>query len=108
MKKYEIHTQNHKNGPLDHDYDLIQDDELHTLSYSNSRAWSEHIRGESVGALIDDGNGVIVTLDGLKKPIKLDYKQVMELQVLLLSSLQKDYITEIREVTTTLSYTGLR
>lgn len=108
MKKYEVHIQNHKGGLLDHDYNLTQDDELHVLTHSNSKNWSAHVRDQSVGALVDDGNGVVVTLDGLKKPIKLDYKQVLELQVLLLSSLQKDYITEIREVTTTMSYTGLR
>jgi len=37
----------------------------------------------------------------------LDYKQVAELQVLLLSNLQSHYITEIREAKTVMSYTGL-
>jgi hypothetical protein len=107
MKKYEVHVQNTKNGPIEHDYDLVEREGVVMLSHSNNTSWSEHARGQMVGSLIDDGNEIIITLDDKKKPIKLDYKQAAELQMLLLANSSSEYITQIRESKTVMSYTGL-
>ena len=63
MKKYEVHVQNTKNGPVEHDYDLVERENVVMLSYSNNTSWSERVRGQMVASLIDDGNEIIVTLD---------------------------------------------
>jgi hypothetical protein len=107
MKKYEVCVQNTKGGPLEHDYDLLKNEDIILLSYSNNSQWTESIKGEVVASLTDDGNEVSITLSDKKKPIVLDYKQAAELQMLLVANLQSDYVTEIREAKTILSYTGL-
>jgi len=107
MKRYEVHVQNDKGGPLEHDYDLLKFENTASLYHSNGSQWSKSARGEIVGSLYDDGNEVSITISDIEKPIVLDYKQVAELQVLLLSNLQSHYITEIREAKTVMSYTGL-
>lgn len=107
MKKYEVHVQNTKDGPVEHDYDLVERENVVMLSYSNNTSWSERVRGQMVASLIDDGNEIIITLDDKKKPIKLDYKQAAELQMLLLANSSSEYVTQIRESTTIMSYTGL-
>jgi hypothetical protein len=107
MKKYEVHVQNTKNGPIEHDYDLVERENVVMLSYSNNTSWSERVRGQMVASLIDDGNEIIITLDDKKKPIKLDYKQAAELQMLLLANSSSEYVTQIKESKTVMSYTGL-
>lgn len=107
LKHYQIHVQNSKEGSLEHDYDLLQLGNRLSLTHSMGEQWSKTTRGEIVGTLEDHGNGVIIQLDGRKKPIELDYKQAAELQVLLLASLEKDYITEFRSTQPVISYSGL-
>lgn len=106
MKHYKVFVQNWKNGPLEHDYD-IKVTNIITIAQSTGEQWSSTGRGEVVGTLFDDGNGVSIQLSDKKKPITLDYKQAAELQLLLLANLQKNYVTEIREETSVLSYSGL-
>jgi hypothetical protein len=106
MKHYKVFVQNSKNGPLEHDYD-IKVTNIITIAQSTGEQWSSTGRGEVVGALEDDGNRVIVRLSDKKKPIKLDYKQAAELQMLLLANLEKDYVTEFREEETVLQFAGL-
>lgn len=109
MKRYEIHVQNDKGGPLEHDYDLLKNEDVIMLSHSNGSQWSESARGESVGSLYDDGNEISIRLSDREEPIVLDYKQAAELQMLLVANLQSNYVTEIRETKTVMvmSYTGL-
>lgn len=107
LKHYQIHVQNTKDGSLEHDYDLLQLSNRLSLTYSMGNQWSESVRGEIVGTLEDDGNGVIIQLEGKKKPIKLDYKQAAELQMLLVASLEKGYVTEFRSTQPVISYSGL-
>jgi hypothetical protein len=112
MKKYEVYTENFKGEPLNHDYDIsIQDENGVTLLLrSHSDQWSKSARGEWVGSLDDDGNGVTIHLRDKKKPIVLDYQEAMQLQLLLVSSLEKEFVTEIKQVKeteTVLKYTGL-
>jgi hypothetical protein len=106
MKQYKVFVQNSKNGPLEHDYDIKVTDII-TIAQSTGEQWSSTGRGELVGILKDDGNGVIIHLSDYKKPIKLDYKQASELQMLLLANLQKDYVTEFRKEETVLQFAGL-
>lgn len=107
MKNYEVHVQNWKDGELEHDYNLIIAEGGTSLSHSNSPTWSESARNEIVGSLIDDGNGISIQLKDKKKPITLDYMQVAELQMLLMASTQRDYVTVIKESTPVLRYSGL-
>jgi hypothetical protein len=107
LKHYQIHVQNSKEGSLEHDYDLLQLGNRLSLSHSMGEQWSKSSKGQMVGTLEDDGNGVIIQLEGKKKPIELDYKEAAELQMLLLASLEKDYSTEFRSTQPVISYSGL-
>lgn len=107
MKKYEVHVQNWKDGELEHDYNIVIGEGGTSLNRSNSPRWSESARNEMVGSLIDDGNGVSIQLKDKKKPITLDYAQLAELHMLLVSNLQRDYVTVIKESTPVLRYSGL-
>jgi hypothetical protein len=107
MKNYEVHVQNMKYGELEHDYNLNIQDEITILSRSNGARWSESARNEILGSLIDDGNGVTIELKGIEKPITLDYMQMAELQMLLMSALESDYVTVIKEAVSVLRYSGL-
>jgi hypothetical protein len=107
MRRYEVHVQNDKGGPLEHDYDLLKSENTIMLTYSNGSQWSKSVRDELVGSLYDDGNDISITLSDREEPIVLDYKQAAELQMLLLANLQSNYVTEIREAKTLMSYTGL-
>ena len=107
MKNYEVHVQNMKDGKLDHDYNIQVGDPVVTLCRSNGAQWSESARNEVVGSLIDDGNGVTIELKSKKKPITLDYMQMAELQMLIMSAMQRDYVTVIKESTPVLRYSGL-
>lgn len=106
MKNYEVHLQNTKDGPLEHDYDLKVTD-IVCLSHSHGTQWSQSHRGEIVGTLLDTGNDVIIELKGRKKSITLDYKQLAEVQMLIMAAMERDYVTVIKESTPILRYSGL-
>ena len=106
MKNYEVHLQNSKDGPLEHDYDLKVTHIVY-LSHSHGTQWSESHRGGIVGTLEDTGNDVVIELAGRKKPIVLDYKQAAEMQMLLMAAMERDYVTVIKESTPVLRYSGL-
>lgn len=107
LKHYQIYVQNTKEGAYDHDYDLLQLGNRLSLTHSMGEQWSKSTRGEQVGIIEDTGNSVIVQIDGIKKPMELDYKQAAELQMLLLASLEKGYKTEFRTCEPVISYSGL-
>jgi hypothetical protein len=106
MKNYEVHLQNSKDGPLEHDYDLKVTD-IVSLSHSHGVQWAAHHRGGIVGTLTDTGNDVVIELADRKKPIVLDYKQAAEIQMLLMAAMERDYVTVIKESTPVLRYSGL-
>jgi hypothetical protein len=106
MKNYEVHLQNSKDGPLEHDYDLKVTHIVY-LSHSHGLQWAAHHRGSVVGTLEDTGNDVVINLAGNKKPIVLDYKQAAEMQMLLMAAMERDYVTVIKEATPVLTYSGL-
>jgi hypothetical protein len=107
LKHYQIYVQNTKDGGMDHDYDLLQLGNRLSLSHSMGEQWSVSGRGEMVGTIEDTGNDLIIQIEGRKKPLVLDYKQAAELQMLLVASLEKDYVTEFRSTQPVLSYSGL-
>lgn len=96
MKNYQVWTENVKNGPLDHDYDICQDGEITTISRSNDKSWLDHARSEKIGVMINSGDDLVIRLNGIKKPITLDYQQAHQLLCLLISD-TLEYKTEIRE-----------
>ena len=106
MKNYEIHVQNWKNGPLNHDYNLQVDDNVASVTRSEDSGWTDEAKGQPVGQLIDTGSGVVVTLPD-EKVIQLDYSEAYVLQLLLLANLQKEYKTEIRVAQPVMSFSGL-
>jgi hypothetical protein len=106
MKNYEVHLQNSKDGPLEHDYDL-KVTHIVCLSHSHGPQWAAHHRGGIVGTLTDTGNDVVIELADRKKPIVLDYKQAAEMQMLLMAAMERDYVTVIKESTLVLRYSGL-
>lgn len=107
MKNYEVHLQNMKDGPLEHDYDLKKVTNVVALSHSHGQQWAAHHRGAIVGTLRDTGNDVVIELTDRKKPITLDYKQAAEIQMLLMAAMERDYVTVIKESVPVLTYSGL-
>jgi hypothetical protein len=85
------------NDNLDYDYDIVINDDIVVLKYSNSSDWSENIMGNICAKLKDDGNGIKIKLGD--KKIKLSYNELRELKCLLL--VENDEHIEIRETKTT-------
>ena len=81
---------------LDYDYDIIENDELIELSYSNSSDWSKEVMGITCATLKDCGNGVVIKVGD--KKIKVNYNELRELKCLLLY--ENDEHIEIRETKT--------
>jgi len=61
-----------------YDYDIINDN-VHTLYYSNSEFWSDHVREQEAMQIIDDGDGLILPA----KLKTLDYSQAEQMFILL-------------------------
>jgi hypothetical protein len=94
MRQVYVQTDSDGIEPLSHDYDL-EDSYLFTiLNYSNNGEWADDLKGTIAGTLQDDGDGVIIKIEGIKK-LKLDYTQAQKLLILLLNN--NDERIEIRE-----------
>lgn len=85
------------NDILDYDYDIVENEGIIELRYSNTSDWSENIIGNICAKLKDDGNDIKIKLGD--KKIKLTYNEVRELKCLLLY--ENDEHIEIRETKTT-------
>ena len=79
--------------PLRHEYDLEFSDGQTRLYYSNTKEWT--VPGQQAAYVINTGNGYIVKLDGITKPINIDYAQAEQLFILLMY--MNDAKTEICE-----------
>lgn len=89
----QVWTNNYSGGVADtHDYNIEVNGSNLKLYRSAGKHWTEP--NKKVGELFDDGNGVVVKIDGIKT-ISLDYSQLVELLTLLLAN-HKDRI-EFRE-----------
>jgi hypothetical protein len=84
------------NDKLDYDYDIVVNDDLIELKYSNSSDWSQNIIGNICAKLKDNGNGIKIKIGD--KKIKLSYNELRELKCLLL--VENDEHIEIRETNT--------
>jgi len=66
-----------------HEYDIaveiIEEGEEFTLFRSLDSYWAEHVRGDKVLSLVDNGNGVVLS----KKIDEMDYSEILELSLLL-------------------------
>jgi hypothetical protein len=98
MKKYEIWSETSIGQPLEHDYDIIEKDGELIANRSNSADWTSDSRGNEVGKLVNSTDGFIITLEGVKKPIKLDYMAAYVLRCLL-NVEEKIFKTEVRTST---------
>jgi len=94
MKQVYVQTDSEGVEPLSHDYDLEDGFIFTTLTYSNNSEWADDIRGTIAGTIQDDGNGVTIKMEGIKK-LELDYGQAQRLLILLLSNNSEKI--EIRE-----------
>lgn len=94
MKQVYVQVDVTGDEPLAHDYDLEDGHLLTTLKYSYHNDWNEDLKGAVAGTLQDDGNGLIINVEGLKK-LKLDYLQAQKLFILLLNNSQEKI--EVRE-----------
>ena len=80
---YEVHCGGRIESKLDHDYNLLEADNL-SLYRSYSPNWEEKSRGELLLTVIESNNGISILIDGIKKPIKLDASQEEQLLIALL------------------------
>lgn len=107
MKNYEVHVQNWKDGELEHDYNLSVDyNNTAVVTRTHNSNWTEDAKGKTVGALLDDGDGIKIELPN-RKVIKLDYSEASIIQMLLMANSGKDFKTEFKESKTVLRYSGL-
>ncbi len=94
MKQVYVQTDSEGIEPLSHDYDLEDGYLFTTLKYSNNNEWNNDIKGSLAGSLQDDGNGIIIKIEGMKK-LELDYMQAQKLLILLFNNNEEKI--EIRE-----------
>lgn len=79
-----------------HEYNLVEQERMTMLYYSESKHWNSNIRGQLALGLENDGNGYKI-VGGLAKKGRLNYSESVEFLVLL--SAVKDYKLEIFEKT---------
>jgi len=69
------------NSKYQFDYEVI-DGNKHTLYFSNSDYWTNHIKGTIAFQLEDDGNGLKI-LTNFSKNKRIDYSEAEYLYILL-------------------------
>jgi hypothetical protein len=81
MARIEVYVENMEGEPLDHDYNIIKVFDNLEMYNSDSSDWAK--KNEFVGSIKDDGNGIIITMGSMKKPIEMNYQNAQELFILL-------------------------
>jgi len=94
MKQVYLQTDSEGIEPLSHDYNLEDGYLFTTLNYSNNSDWNDDLKGTVAATLQDDGDGIIIKMEGIKK-LELDYMQAQKLLILLLNNSEEKI--EIRE-----------
>lgn len=84
-----------------HEYNILDEEDTSYLFRSNNSEWTDDAREKLVVSLEDNGNGIVIQFEGLKK-IKLDYNQAEELFILLLHTQDSDL--EFKETKTTMKW----
>lgn len=91
----QVFVENHMGKPLEHDYDIMYDDNKRICFYSNNPEWVSGLDGEIVGHIKDTLNDIIIKIG--KQTIKLDYAEYLVLKILIASDLNDTDSFEIRE-----------
>jgi hypothetical protein len=92
---------NLKEKDFSHEFNIIDEDDTSYLFRSNGSEWAEESKGGLSASIEDNGNGVVILLEGQKK-IKLDYNQAQDIFILLLHT--QDTELEFRESKTTMKW----
>ena len=66
---YEVHCSGRNESELDHDYNILEVDVLN-LYRSYSKHWEEKSRGERLLTVVETKNGIIISVNGIKKLIQ--------------------------------------
>lgn len=90
----EVHVSNGLTEPLEHDYNLIYEDNKISCVYSNNPLWSDYLHNQKAGSLKELEEGYVIKIAGQK--IKLDFSDIQVLKILLLAENNSDYF-EIKE-----------
>lgn len=70
-------------GQYEYDY-ILEDGNIHSLYYSHSECWSEHLHGQLILSIIDTENELVIDKAFNKKiKNKLDYVEFNQLYVLM-------------------------
>lgn len=81
-----------------HEYDISVNEEVGrtTIIRSDSSCWAEHCRGEQVGHIVDDEDGILICAN--EQVMTLDYSQFEALTALIMAVNQSDI--ELRQYKT--------
>lgn len=80
----------------EHSYNLVEQERMTMLYYSENECWNSHTRGQFVLGLENTGNDFKI-VSGLSKKNRIDYSEAVELLILL--SAVKESKIEIFEKT---------
>jgi hypothetical protein len=93
----QVYVINGLDEPLEHDFNLIYEDNKISCVYSDNRLWADYLHNQKAGSLKELEEGYVIKIAGQK--IKLDFSDIQVLKILLLAENNTDYF-EIRESTT--------
>lgn len=93
----QVYVSNGLDEPLEHDFNLIYEDNKISCVYSNNPLWADYLHNQKAGSLKELEEGYVIKIAGQK--IKLDFSDIQVLKILLLAENNSDYF-EIRESTT--------
>ena len=77
--------------------DELDDRRIKLKFDKNDQQWTELVRGKTAGTLKDHGNGITIKLRDKKKPIELDYSQMVDVQLLLKYYLEDSGLTSFKQ-----------
>jgi len=67
-------------------YDVINEgDDIHVIYSEFDSSWTDKVKGKEAVRIHNNGNGVSIKFADKKKPIRLDYCQLCQLDILLQS-----------------------
>jgi len=81
--------------PLEHDYDIMYNDDKRIAFYSNNPVWAEDMQGTVYGLIKEDGDGVKIRIG--TQVMDLDFCDYLVLKILIASDLNDNDHFEIRK-----------
>lgn len=91
----QVYVSNGLDEPLEHDYNLIYEDNKVSCVYSDNPLWIDYLHNIKAGSIKDVEDGYVVKIADQK--IKLDFCDMQVLKILIFSDLCDDDYFEIRE-----------